>query len=139
MEHVTAAHVSCDDTQHEVSVAYTALLHPGKQALAKLLTCILFDLFAACISLELYYLYVEPLALICTVILMLACSTADAWDMLFIFFGLVGAVGSGILMPLFSVVFSRFTNAFGDPYGVDFMEIVKDIALQFTYLAIAGA
>lgn len=66
------------------------------------------------------------------------CSTADKWDTFLIIVGVIGGIGSGALLPLFSLVFSRFTNAFGDPASIDFMEVVSDIALQFTYLAIAG-
>ncbi|KAL6762783.1 MDR-like ABC transporter [Haematococcus lacustris] len=48
---------------------------------------------------------------------------ADSYDYLLLGLGLVGAAAGGVLMPLFSVVFGDFVNAFGDPSQLDFMEV----------------
>ncbi|GFH21391.1 ABC transmembrane type-1 domain-containing protein [Haematococcus lacustris] len=50
-------------------------------------------------------------------------SMADSYDYLLLGLGLVGAAAGGVLMPLFSVVFGDFVNAFGDPSQLDFMEV----------------
>ena len=43
---------------------------------------------------------------------------------------------SGELLPLFSLLFGEFTNAFGDPNPATFMATIKSLALKFLYLGI---
>uniref|UniRef100_A0A7S0R4U3 ATP-binding cassette transporter n=1 Tax=Chlamydomonas leiostraca TaxID=1034604 RepID=A0A7S0R4U3_9CHLO len=64
-------------------------------------------------------------------------STADGLDILLMSLGLIGAIGGGIMMPLFAVVFGDFIDAFGAP-DTDFMNTVSNIALKFLYLAIGA-
>eukprot|EP00775_Hariotina_reticulata_P008041 gene8041-8236_t len=81
-------------------------------------------------------------------------STADALDMLLLLLGVVGGLGSGVLLPLFTIVFGDFTNAFGTFWprcpGLPppppqfsmtedhFNGVVREIALKFLWLSLGA-
>jgi ABC transporter transmembrane region len=78
--------------------------------------------------------------------------TADYLDYLLIAIGIIAGLGTGVMLPMFSLVFGDFTNAFGrfwptscrgpPPPGLDVMPqsefhaIIQEIALKFLYLGI---
>ena len=84
-------------------------------------------------------------------------SYADALDWLLIVLGVLGALTNGAMLPLFTVIFGDFTNAFGSyvPECVlppssglrpptlmsdaAFTTLVSGIALKFFYLALGAA
>ncbi|PNH10194.1 ABC transporter B family member 19 [Tetrabaena socialis] len=68
-------------------------------------------------------------------------STADGRDVFLMLIGTIGAMGNGVLLPLFAIVFGQFTDALGGTEidKVKFMHTVSDISLKFLYLAIAAA
>ncbi|KXZ51733.1 hypothetical protein GPECTOR_11g18 [Gonium pectorale] len=65
-------------------------------------------------------------------------STADKTDVFLMIIGTIGALGNGILLPLFAVIFGEFTDAFGNPESVDFIATVSNIALKFLWLALGA-
>ena len=65
-----------------------------------------------------------------------ALSTADNLDRLTMAVAVVAAVANGALLPMFSLLFGEFTNAFGNPDPVSFMDTIKGLALKFLYLGI---
>ncbi|KAG6497791.1 hypothetical protein ZIOFF_045697 [Zingiber officinale] len=62
-------------------------------------------------------------------------SFADARDVALMTAGTVGAVGSGLAMPLMTIVFGELINAFGSS---DKDSIVREVVVKFIYLG-AGA
>ncbi|KXZ43925.1 hypothetical protein GPECTOR_77g22 [Gonium pectorale] len=65
--------------------------------------------------------------------------TADFKDKLLMCIGTIGAMGNGILLPLFAIVLGDFTDAFGGGSSMsDFMTTVRDLALKFLYLSIGA-
>ncbi|KAF8060513.1 ABCB6 [Scenedesmus sp. PABB004] len=85
-------------------------------------------------------------------------STADALDRALVAAGVLGGLASGVMLPLFSILFGGFVNAFGEYWpdcagppppllaasgrligNAEFSNLVSSIALQFLYLAIGAA
>lgn len=65
-------------------------------------------------------------------------SRADKTDKILIALGVLGGMGSGMLLPLFALLFGKFTDTFGDP-SPDIIETVNELALTFVYIGIGGA
>jgi ATP-binding cassette subfamily B (MDR/TAP) protein 1 len=61
---------------------------------------------------------------------------ATPLDWLLVFFGLIGAVCSGLTMPAFTRIFGQVVTAFGDGSGT---QEINAIALKFLYVALATA
>ena len=65
-------------------------------------------------------------------------SLAEPLDYFLIALGTIGAVVNGITMPLFTLVFGKLINTYGDPDTSSLEKTINDIALDFVYLAIAA-
>ena len=66
------------------------------------------------------------------------CSTADRMDKITMAVAFFAAVANGALLPMFSLLFGEFTNAFGDPNPVTFMKTIESLALKFLYLGLGA-
>ncbi|KAG7669217.1 hypothetical protein Ndes2526B_g05515 [Nannochloris sp. 'desiccata'] len=66
---------------------------------------------------------------------------ADKWDYLFTLIGLIGAMGNGVSMPVFSIIFGNVLNAIGlnifDPDALK-NEVASEVP-NFMYLGVASA
>ncbi|XP_010045610.2 ABC transporter B family member 11 [Eucalyptus grandis] len=65
-------------------------------------------------------------------------SFADSTDMLLMVVGSIGAVGSGLSMPLMTLLFGELINTFGQNQAnsSNIVNLVSKISLKFVYLAI---
>ncbi|KAL5852914.1 hypothetical protein ACOSQ3_008032 [Xanthoceras sorbifolium] len=66
-------------------------------------------------------------------------SFADSTDILLMVVGTIAAAGNGICMPLMTLLFGSFVNAFGDNANMKQMvDEVAKVSLKFVYLAIGS-
>ncbi len=62
---------------------------------------------------------------------------ADFFDFILIFIGSIAAIGNGLALPIFTLLFKDLVNGgFGGGGGTNSRQ-VNDVALQFLYLSIA--
>ncbi|MEW5310395.1 MAG: hypothetical protein WDW38_002196 [Sanguina aurantia] len=62
----------------------------------------------------------------------------EATDICLLVLGSIGAMVNGAAWPVFAIIFSSFTDAFGHPDNPNFMDEVRSIALYFLYLALGS-
>ncbi|CAN0395275.1 unnamed protein product, partial [Discosporangium mesarthrocarpum] len=65
---------------------------------------------------------------------------ADKLDYIFMFIGAIAAIGAGVVMPLFSIIFGDILDSFygPDPANEVFIPCVNKNALYFVYLAVTA-
>lgn len=64
-------------------------------------------------------------------------ATAECSDYIFLFIGLIGSMGMGCSMPLFSLIFGNTINNFGPQNSMsDFVDRINSMVLKFVYCAI---
>uniref|UniRef100_A0A7S0USK3 ATP-binding cassette transporter n=1 Tax=Polytomella parva TaxID=51329 RepID=A0A7S0USK3_9CHLO len=64
-------------------------------------------------------------------------SDASHLEKLLIIVGVICALAAGALLPVYSIFFGDFTNAFGHP-TIHLMDIVNELSLKFLYLGIGA-
>ncbi|XXG67844.1 hypothetical protein AAC387_Pa06g1095 [Persea americana] len=60
---------------------------------------------------------------------------ADKLDVVLMIVGTVAAIGSGLSLPLMTVVFGQIINSFGDANKSNIVHVVSKVAIKFVYLA----
>ncbi|GAX85324.1 hypothetical protein CEUSTIGMA_g12741.t1 [Chlamydomonas eustigma] len=65
-------------------------------------------------------------------------STADSLDKLMIGLAVLGAVAGGALLPMFSLLFGKFADAFGNPDQSNFLRTIEGLALEFLYIGLGA-
>ncbi|KAK9983466.1 hypothetical protein SO802_032991 [Lithocarpus litseifolius] len=73
-----------------------------------------------------------------TVPLLKLLSFADSTDVALMIVGTVGAIGSGLGMPLMTILFGQMINGFGNSQGNNaaIVSIISKVSLKFVYLAV---
>ncbi|CAL9081642.1 unnamed protein product, partial [Musa textilis] len=62
-------------------------------------------------------------------------SFADAWDAVLMTTGTIGAIGSGLAMPIMTFIFAEVINTFGVANRESIVREVSKVVLKFVYLA----
>lgn len=65
-------------------------------------------------------------------------SFADALDVVLMSVGTVAAIGSGLSLPLMTLIFGQMINSFGDSNRDNVVHDVTKVAIKFVYLAIGS-
>ncbi|GFQ01230.1 ABC transporter b family member 4 [Phtheirospermum japonicum] len=66
-------------------------------------------------------------------------SFADTTDYVLMVIGLITAVGSGLCLPLMTIIFGELANSFGHNVGTGrVVDQVSKVSLKFVYLAVGG-
>ncbi|KAK9983465.1 hypothetical protein SO802_032990 [Lithocarpus litseifolius] len=75
-----------------------------------------------------------------TVPLLKLFSFADSTDVALMIVGTVGAIGSGLGMPLMTILFGQMINSFGNNQSnnTDIVGIISKVSLKFVYLAVGN-
>jgi len=62
----------------------------------------------------------------------------DGVDKLLMFAGIIGAIGGGVMLPMFSIVFGELIEAFDPRNAVDFMGLIEELALIITLVGVGA-